>query len=201
MPESPTLLAVLRHGPTAWNDDGRMQGRTDVPLSAAARRTLAALKPPPELDGFAWATSPLARARETAQLVAPEHAHGVEPALIEGSWGDWEGIALHVLRARLGDAFTAMADRGLDFTPPGGESPRMVQARLMPWLVRLGAARQPTVAVTHKGVIRALLGLATGWDFMGKPPERLDWSAVHLFAVDAVGMPTVARVNLPLVPR
>jgi len=66
-----TPLALIRHGPTAWNDEGRMQGHQDVPLTALARRTLAALQPPPALDGFAWVTSPLARARETARLIAP----------------------------------------------------------------------------------------------------------------------------------
>jgi probable phosphoglycerate mutase len=196
-----TRLALIRHGPTAWNDDGRMQGRQDVPLTALARRTLAALKPPAALDGFAWVTSPLARARETARLIAPEIEPAIEPALIEMAWGEWEGMALHALRLQHGDRFDALERLGLDFLPPGGESPRMVQARLAPWLARLGAARQPTVAVTHKGVIRALLGLATGWDFLGKPSARLDWSAVHLFAVDADGTPHIDQVNLPLVAR
>jgi probable phosphoglycerate mutase len=77
----------------------------------------------------------------------------------------------------------------------------MVQARLQPWLTRLGAAGRPTVAVTHKGVIRALLGLATGWDFLGKPPARLDWAAAHLFAVDPTGRPRLERANLPLARR
>jgi probable phosphoglycerate mutase len=200
MPTS-TLLAVIRHGPTAWNDDGRMQGHTDVPLSAAARRTLAALRPPAELDGFAWATSPLQRARETAALLAPDTNPRVEPALIEASWGDWEGLTLRVLRDRHGAAFAALEHQGLDFLPPGGESPRMVQARLQPWLASLAAAGRPTAAVTHKGVIRALLGLATGWDFLGKPPARLDWSAAHLFAIDTAGRPTLERANIPMQPR
>ncbi|MBV8166945.1 MAG: histidine phosphatase family protein [Alphaproteobacteria bacterium] len=196
-----TPLALIRHGPTAWNDDGRMQGHQDVPLTALARRTLATLKPPPALDGFAWVTSPLARARETARLIAPDIVATIEPALIEAAWGAWEGVALHALRLRHGDAFAAMERKGLDFLPPGGESPRMVQARLMPWLARLGAAGRPTVAVTHKGVIRAVLGLATGWDFLGKPPARLDWSAAHLFAVAADGAVTIDRMNVPLAPR
>ena len=43
----------------------------------------------------------------------------------------------------------------------------------------------PTLAVTHRGVIRAILAEATGWDMRGKPPARLDWDAVHLFMLDA----------------
>ncbi len=196
-----TLLALLRHGPTAWNDDGRMQGHQDIPLTAIARRTLGALRPPPALDGFAWVTSPLERARETARLIVPDVVPAIEPALIEGSWGEWEGVALHALRLRHGDGFTAMERQGLDFLPPGGESPRMVQQRLVPWLASIGAAGRPTAAVTHKGVIRAVLGLATGWDFLGKPPARLDWSAVHVFAVNADGAVRIEQMNLPLTPR
>jgi broad specificity phosphatase PhoE len=196
-----TLLAVIRHGATAWNDARRMQGRQDVPLTKAARDFFAAREAPPELDGFAWTSSPLERARETAQLLAPDAPLAIEPALIEMGWGDWEGATLAALRARHGDRFADVEDRGLDFQPPGGESPRMVQARLQPWLTRLGAAGRPTVAVTHKGVIRALLGLATGWDFLGKPPARLDWTAAHLFAIDPAGRPHLERANLPLARR
>jgi probable phosphoglycerate mutase len=76
----------------------------------------------------------------------------------------------------------------------------MVQVRLQPWLARLGTSGTPTVAVTHKGVIRALLGLATGWDFLGKPPARLDWSAAHLFDVAPDGRLRIDRLNLAL-PR
>jgi len=196
-----TPLAVIRHGATAWNDAGRMQGRQDIPLTDAARAFFAARRAPPELDGFVWIASPLGRARETARLLAPDAALALEPALIEMGWGDWEGATLAELRARLGDGFAAVADRGLDFEPPGGESPRAVQARLQPWLTRLGAAGRPTVAVTHKGVMRALLGLATGWDFLGKPPARLDWTAAHLFAIDPAGRPRLERANLPLALR
>ncbi len=47
-------------------------------------------------------------------------------------------------------------------------------------------------------MIRALLGLATGWNFLGKPPARLDWSAAHLFALEPDGRPRIDRLNLPL---
>jgi len=196
-----TPLAVIRHGATAWNDAGRMQGRQDIALTDAARGFFAARAAPPELARFDWIASPLARAQETARLLAPDAPLALEPALIEMGWGEWEGATLDELRTRLGDGFADIEDRGLDFQPPGGESPRMVQARLQPWLARLGAAGRPTVAVTHKGVIRALLGLATGWDFLGKPPARLDWTAAHLFIVDHAGRPHLEHTNLPLAHR
>ncbi len=144
-----------------------------------------------------WIASPLARARETAALMGHQEAT-VEPALIECDWGQWEGSTLAELRARYGSEMAALEARGLDFRPPGGESPRDIQARLVPWLARIAAEGQPLVAVCHKGVIRALTALASGWDMCGPPPEKIRDASAHCFMVDAKGGPTVERLNLPL---
>ena len=88
--------------------------------------------------------------------------------------------------------------RGLDFRPPGGESPRDVQARLRPLLARLDGR---TIFVTHKGVLRALYALATGWTMTGKPPQKLLDGRAHAFAVAPDGTPSVAELNIPLEPR
>jgi probable phosphoglycerate mutase len=89
------------------------------------------------------------------------------------SWGCFEGRRLAELRGEAPDAMAANEARGLDFRPPGGESPREVCARLQAFLVELAADPRPVVAVCHKGVIRATLVLATGWDMRGRPPMRL----------------------------
>jgi probable phosphoglycerate mutase len=86
--------------------------------------------------------------------------------------------------------------RGLDFRPPGGESPREVIERIRPWLRDIANAAVPTLAVTHRGVIRAILAEATGWDMRGKPPAKLDWQAVHVFTADPHGRPSVERLNV-----
>jgi broad specificity phosphatase PhoE len=54
---------ILRHGPTDWNEDRRLQGRADRPLSAAGRRAVARWSLPGALHTWRWHTSPLARAR------------------------------------------------------------------------------------------------------------------------------------------
>ena len=86
-------------------------------------------------------------------------------------------------------------DRGLDFRPDGGESPREVQARLEPWLEEL---LDPTIAVCHKGVLHALYALALGWDMKGNPADILQDACAHLFYV-AMGSPRIERLNIPLV--
>ena len=195
-----TLLALIRHGVTEWNEAGRIQGHADVSLSDRGRRALAGLGPPNSLAAARWFSSPLRRATETAQLLGAGTV-ATEPRLIEMDWGAWEGRTLAELRAELGAAMRENEARGLDFTPEGGESPRRVQDRLRPWLRDVGAAQRPTVAVTHKGVIRALFALAVGWDMIETPPVRLQWTCAHGFVIDKQGEPRPARLNQPLSPR
>ena len=122
----------------------------------------------------------------------------VEPRLTEMAWGEWQGASLAGLRASLGAEMVLAEAAGLDFQPPGGESPREVQARVVPLLAEIARSGRSTAAVTHKGVIRAVLSLATGWDMRDKPPHRLSWAAAQLFRLDPAGWPAVERLNLPL---
>ncbi len=97
----------------------------------------------------------------------------VEPRLIEMDWGAFEGRRARELRAEAPGALAANEALGLDFRPPGGESPREVGNRLQTLVAELVADPTPVVAVCHKGVIRAALALATGWDMRRRPPLHL----------------------------
>jgi len=192
-----TLLAVVRHGPTEWNAIGRVQGRTDVPLSPAGMEEVRRWVLPAEVEGFSWISSPLVRTVETARILRGGDVTR-DARLIEMDWADWEGATLTALRAELGDLMRAWEAGGLDFCAPGGESPRDVQARIGPFLSEVAGRGEATVAVTHKGVIRALYALATGWDMTGKPPHKLHDSALHLFRLAADGTPAPQRLNIRL---
>lgn len=201
-----TALLLLRHGPTAWNEQGRLQGRSDQPLSAAGRAAVADWRLPAEAGAAAWICSPLKRARETAEILRRRLPAGgpKSPALaqdarlIEADWGDWEGQRLEDLRAAGGSAMAANEARGLDFRPPNGESPRAVQKRVLPWLREQASADRDVVAVTHKGVIRAIYALASGWDMRDRPPVKLKPASAHRFALAADGRPSVAALNIAL---
>jgi probable phosphoglycerate mutase len=130
---------------------------------------------------------------ETARLLHLEPEP--EPRLVEMDWGIWEGRSLGALRAEFGQTMRRNEAAGLDFRPPGGESPRDVQNRLRPLLASLSGQ---VVAITHKGVLRALYALATGWTMRGKPAEKLLDTHAHVFDVQADGAATVEQLNIPL---
>lgn len=186
-------LVLLRHAATDWNAAGRLQGRADIALSAAGRTALAGCRLPAAYRGRQWYASPLRRAQETAALLGL--APRIEPALIEMDWGRYEGHTLPELRAAYGNVFAMNEDRGLDLQPPGGESPRQVQQRLLPWLKGL---RADAGAVTHKGVIRAILALAFDWSMLGRAPVKLDWHCLQEFSITDEGRPTLVAANVPL---
>ena len=134
-----TLLALLRHGETAWSAAGRIQGRTDVSLLPGTRIIL-----PQVCQGMRVVTSPLLRCVETAALLGAADA-AREPRIIEMDWGDWQGESFVALRERLGEAMRDNEARGLDFRPPGGESPRLVLERVKVWLKEIASAGEPAV--------------------------------------------------------
>lgn len=191
-------VVFVRHGPTTWNAAKRLQGTSDIPLSAEGHARVAGWSLPRGPLGWRWCVSPLSRARETAALLGAPSSREIEPALIEMRFGAWEGRTLDDLRADAADAMRLEEGRGLDMTPPGGESPREAIARLRPWLARIAAEGRDTVVVSHKGLIRVALALATGWDMTGRQPVRLDWSRAHMFRVGVDGDPRIDRLNLPL---
>jgi probable phosphoglycerate mutase len=192
-----TALVLVRHGPTEWNAVGRVQGREDVPLSDAGRDEVRTWRMPDEFAAYQWITSPLARAVETARLlgaVDPPHDH----RLAEMDWGAWGGMELDALRAELGDLMKAWEARGLDFQAPGGESPRDVQGRLRPFLAERAAIGAATIAVAHKGIIRAVYAQAVGWDMTGPAPHKLKDGCAQMFTLDADGAPRIGRLNIAL---
>jgi broad specificity phosphatase PhoE len=193
-----TLIVALRHAPTAWNRDRRLQGRTDVALDEDGVAVAARWRIDPDWAGYRILSSPLQRARMTAAILFPDAEVGIDRRLIEMDFGAWEGKSLVELRADPAGDATSREAMGLDFKAPEGESPREVQERILPLLARLAELERPTVLVTHKAVIRALYALATGWTMIGKPPTKLRPNCAQLFRLEAGGMPAVDRLNVGL---
>ena len=119
-------LALIRHGTTNWNRKALVQGSTDIPLDNLGVEEVSSWVLPRAIKSFSWISSPLKRAKKTAQILSGEMPE-IDYRLSEMSWGDWEGCKLSDLREELGDLMVAWEARGLDFKGPNGESPREVQ--------------------------------------------------------------------------
>jgi len=151
----------LRHGETAWNAEGRLCGRTDVPLSDVGRRQaqLLARRLKPILVDALY-SSPLGRALETARLIGA--VIGREPVvdrrLAELNYGAWEGTTFEEIKRTFPAIYRAWdADPG-SLAPPEGESGVQLVERVMPFMTDVAQRHQSgnVVVVCHKTVCRLL---------------------------------------------
>lgn len=169
----PAMLHVVRHGQTDWNKAGRYQGHVDVALNnhgrwQAIRNGMAlathfaniGLSP----DESRFVSSPLQRARETAQLIrqacslrADDVHH--DDGFVEAAYGRWEGLTLAQARERFPDDFPRRRADRLRFAPDGGESFAQLTERVM---ARVSALAAPTVLVCHGGVVKVIFGAYLG---------------------------------------
>jgi broad specificity phosphatase PhoE len=194
-----TYVAFMRHGPTAWNGARRLQGRADIEITPRSQHFLEERRLPREFGHFRVLCSPLRRCRQTAEILGLNAE--IEPRLIEMDWGEFEGHTIEELRVSHNFDFVENEKRGLDFQPPGGESPRMVQERVAPLLREIALEGLDTLCVTHRGIFRAVYARARNWDMIGPPPDKLDLYSLHVFALDADGTPHVEALNLALKRR
>ncbi|WP_146348057.1 histidine phosphatase family protein [Falsiphaeobacter marinintestinus] len=173
-------LAMLRHGHTAWNRAGRIQGASDIPLDDDARTELAQYHLPAPWDSADLWSSPLGRAEETARIVSGR-APRIAPELTEMNWGEWEGQRGVDLLETPNSGFRHIEDWGWDYHAPGGESPADLWSRLQPWVASL---QSDAVVVCHIGIMRILLARAHGWDFDGPAPFRIKRNRLFVLHVD-----------------
>ena len=165
------LVYIVRHGQTAWNAEYRLQGQADTDLNALGREQ--ATRNGERLRGlisnpaaFDFVASPMRRTRETmervrAAMALEPGAYRTDPRLVEVNFGDWQGFTFAELETRFPGAAAVRERDKWNFLPPGtgAESYQMLLERIRPWFEAL---RQPTVCVTHGGVVRTIFRLAEG---------------------------------------
>lgn len=156
--ENRPQLLLLRHGQTEWSAAGRHTGRTDIGLTGVGRKeALAAAR---TLEGWSLArayTSPLIRARETADLVSPACGLTIDGDLMEWDYGDAEGLTTPQMRV------DAPGWSVWTHPMPGGETLEAVGARADAFLGRVfaevpaGPVSEGNVAVFSHGHFLAVL--------------------------------------------
>ncbi len=158
----PTTTLLLRHGQTALSVERRFAGRGDVPLTETGRRQAAEAGSALAARGGAEliVTSPLGRARRTAEAVAERTGAGllVDDGLAETDFGEWEGLSFAEVGAQWpGELSGWLADA--EVPPPGGESFAAVAARVDAALDRLLVAYpgKTVVVVSHVTPIKTIV--------------------------------------------
>jgi probable phosphoglycerate mutase len=172
-------LYLVRHGQTAYNAEGRIQGWLDVPLDEAGLRQAS-------LVGRRFAgkaisavySSPLSRASDTARAIA--HACRCEVSLDdrlrEYNMGDWSGLT--------GDEISAltpgMRAGGHERPIPSGETAEAMRERVGAFLKDLIAGHPSgvLVAVSHGGTLGAMVGAMLGLPVMRRTPFSFGNTAV-----------------------
>ncbi|HEB49919.1 MAG TPA: histidine phosphatase family protein [Desulfobulbus sp.] len=185
-----TTFGLVRHGRTVWNEERRIQGRLDSPLSPAGREM--ARRWGRELARFGWhriLASDLGRARATVDLInqGPGLEVHFDPRLREQDWGRWSGLTFAELHALHQEELDRQVAAGWDFRPPGGESRREVLVRARAALTD-GHRRWPgeqVLVVCHEGIIKCLLYHLCHRRFLpGEPPLLRKGYWLHLLRVD-----------------
>ncbi|TMD66750.1 MAG: alpha-ribazole phosphatase [Chloroflexi bacterium] len=169
-------LWLVRHGLTEWNTQQRFCGHSDIPLSARGRVQARWLARRLREEAITLIyTSDLARARETAEIIASLSTQAV-PLKVSTAWreidfGAWEGLTYAEIAEQFKDQLGFFTDPE-QCSPPGGESLAHMLQRVMAELAAIARSDDRSiegdvVIVSHGGPLRVLL-----CSMLGMPLER-----------------------------
>jgi probable phosphoglycerate mutase len=182
----PTQFGLIRHLPTEWNQEKRIQGQMDSALASESERL--GNEWGRMLSSQTWdriLSSDLGRAQKTAELVNTALNIPImhSPLLQEMDWGEWTGRSLRQIKAENPGLLSEMEKTGWTFRPPGGED------RIEVWERAYSALKdtaekypgQTILVVTHEGVIKCLIYRLSRRRFLPDEPPLLKPGYLHRF--------------------
>jgi probable phosphoglycerate mutase len=184
---------LIRHGETEWSLSGRHTGITDLPLTENGRRMAKMLRPVLANESFALVlTSPLERARETAELAGFGARAEIDPDLMEWNYGEYEGLTSKEIRAQ--------APGWIIFRDgcPGGESPDQIGARVDRVIARVRAVDGNVALFAHGHVFRVFVARWIGLSVAAGSHFLLDTATLNILGYYHE-IPAVKRWNASLV--
>lgn len=170
-------IALIRHSVTQWNEENRIQGHFDSPLTKYGIKLAQSWIPTLKPETFdAVITSDLPRTIETAKVITD----GIDipffkmPGLREQDWGTWSGMTYEEVEQLFPGEMDIQINRGWDFRPYGGESRRETSHRARNALCEgmdkiietLGNDFPKVLAVIHEGVLKTITYSLAGHDFL-----------------------------------
>ncbi len=162
-----SIIYLVRHGETEWNQDQRIQGKADIPLNARGRRQAEALAGRLADVPLEYIyTSDLSRARVTAELIAAQQPRAVPlvalPALRECDYGLWEGLTRPEVAGRFPDDWSDWQKQGGSGRPTGGEDIAALADRTGRIFDEVAGEGKTILISAHRGSLRAILCHALG---------------------------------------
>jgi probable phosphoglycerate mutase len=162
-----TRFIAIRHGETAWNAQGRIQGHLDSPLNDEGLAQALLLGERIARERFdELYCSDLGRALQTAQPIVDRTGKPVQatPRLRERLLGVFQGLTAAECAAKYPADFQRFHARDPSHAMPGGESIRQVYERVTGFFVELAQAHpgKCAVVVTHGGILDALYRFIAG---------------------------------------
>lgn len=190
-----THLGLLRHGQTDWNINFLLQGVTDIPMNQTGiEQVKLAAKAIRAEDWDVVLTSPLSRARQTAEIIASQHGYTEiieQELLIERSFGEAEGLSHEQWRAKYSN---------LDVIP-GGESRTQLaeRSRLLLETISQELAGKRVLAISHGALIRTLIAIASNNE-LPRDGERLGNASLNVVKHSDNSWQVVNYSLEPLIP-
>ena len=178
-------IYLVRHGQTTWNKARMFRGRRDVRLNEVGRREAACVAQALGDVSFARIyTSPLSRARETAETMAALRGGRIcpEPAFVDIDYGEWTEYWDIEARRKFREEYELWQTSPHLMKFPGGESLHEVRGRAFPRFSALAEIHRdgPIAVVSHRVVLKVLLCAAKGWDNSRFWDVRMDTGAISL---------------------
>jgi alpha-ribazole phosphatase len=174
-------LVLVRHTAVA-GIEGLCYGRTEVALAAGFEADAAAVRAALPPGPWTLVASPARRCRRLAETFGG--AMTIDPRLAEMDFGAWDGRAWNDLPRDLLDRWCADF---FNLRPPGGESFADVAARAEAFVADMARRPDgsPLLAVTHAGVLRALLAPRHGLPYIEAFSIAVPYGSVHSLELSA----------------
>jgi probable phosphoglycerate mutase len=156
-----TEILLIRHGETLWNQQGRMQGQNDSPLTPLGLQQARQLAKRLAKTSFSTLySSDLGRAHQTARCIADATGHEIisDSGLRERGFGIFEGLTHNEIKLRYPELYVRFASREPEFEMPEGESAARFRDRCVGALETIAARHEgeTIVVVTHGLVLDSL---------------------------------------------
>lgn len=195
-----TWIYLVRHGQTVWNEEGKLCGSSDVPLSEKgnqqAQKLAERLK---NVKISAIYSSPLERAKQTAQAIASFHQIPVyfEPDLREIDYGDWEGMRVSEVIEKFTELENLRRNEPMKFVAPKGEPMKIFTERVIATVQKIASNHfnETLCVVAHQTVNRFIICWALDMDFRFWHRLRQDPACVNLLQVREDGLWRVCLIN------